>query len=180
MKCQITPCSLGLLFWLYDVQAIHWVTLAQGYEEGWDRVARRYHEPLGQTEGRAPSLWQGALLSALETPLLPRPIIPMVIQGTAFQRAVWQALVGIPAGQVRTYAEVARQIGYPLASRGVGGACGANPLPFLVPCHRVVGSHGVWGGFGLGLPIKETLLIREGVVRHRTIPLSARARIPLL
>lgn len=81
--------------------------------------------------------------------------------GTTFQQAVWRTLQKIPRGETRTYAWVARQIGKPNAARAVGGACGANPVPLLVPCHRVVASGGGLGGFSLGLPLKRRLLALE-------------------
>lgn len=82
-------------------------------------------------------------------------------QGTPFQRQVWRALLEIPCGETRTYGQVAEQIGRPWAARAVGQAVGANPLPIVVPCHRVVGSGGL-GGFGGGLALKKRLLALEG------------------
>ena len=81
--------------------------------------------------------------------------------GTAFQQAVWRTLQTIPRGETRTYAWVAMQIGKPSAARAVGGACGANPTPIFVPCHRVVASGGGLGGFSCGLPLKRRLLAVE-------------------
>ncbi len=81
--------------------------------------------------------------------------------GTTFQQAVWRTLRKIPYGETRTYAWVAKQIGKPNAARAVGGACGANPTPIFVPCHRVVASGGGLGGFSLGLPLKRRLLALE-------------------
>ena len=82
--------------------------------------------------------------------------------GTEFDRAVWNALRRIPAGQVRTYGQIASVLGKPNASRAVGNACGRNPVPIVVPCHRVVARNGP-GGFGLGLGLKRKLLRLEGV-----------------
>ncbi len=82
--------------------------------------------------------------------------------GTAFQRQVWQALREIPRGQTRSYGQIARQIGRPDASRAVGAACGANPVPLLVPCHRVVAANGKLGGFSGGAGWKPRLLHAEG------------------
>ncbi len=82
--------------------------------------------------------------------------------GSEFDRSVWRALRRIPAGRVRTYGEVAREIGRRLAARAVGGACGRNPVAIVVPCHRVVASNGL-GGFGAGLEVKRRLLGLEGV-----------------
>jgi len=86
-------------------------------------------------------------------------------QGTAFQREVWRALLDIPCGQTRTYGQIAEQIGRPRAARAVGQAVGANPLPLVIPCHRVVATSGL-GGFGGGLAMKQKLLQLE---KARTI-----------
>ncbi len=88
---------------------------------------------------------------------------PMVgkLEGTDFQKAVWQELKKIPRGQTRTYGEIAKAIGRPKAVRAVGTACGANPVPLFIPCHRVVAKNGL-GGFGAGLPWKILLLKIEG------------------
>lgn len=80
--------------------------------------------------------------------------------GTQFQVAVWKAISKIPAGQVATYQELAQQIGHPRAVRAVGTACGANPFPFLIPCHRVVAKHGM-GGYGYSSELKRKLLAFE-------------------
>ena len=80
---------------------------------------------------------------------------------TEFQRAVWREMKKIPRGQTRTYGEIAAAIGRPKAVRAVGTACGANPLPVFIPCHRVVAANGP-GGFGSGLPWKLLLLNLEG------------------
>jgi O-6-methylguanine DNA methyltransferase len=83
--------------------------------------------------------------------------------GTAFQQSVWQALRQIRFGQTRSYGEIARAIGKPKALRAVGGACGANPIPVLVPCHRVLAANQKIGGFSGGLDWKRKLLAREGI-----------------
>lgn len=83
------------------------------------------------------------------------------LRATDFQRRVYEAVAAIPYGEVRSYAEVARAIGHPSAVRAVGAANGANPLPLVVPCHRVVGSGGHLGGYGGGLPLKRRLLAME-------------------
>ena len=81
-------------------------------------------------------------------------------EGTPFQLAVWAAIRSIPYGKVRTYGELARMIGRPKAVRAVGGACHANPVPVITPCHRVVAANGP-GGFGAGLENKRRLLAIE-------------------
>lgn len=84
--------------------------------------------------------------------------------GTDFQRSVWRAMRKIRAGQTSSYGEIAKAIGNPKAVRAVGGACGANPIPVLVPCHRVLAAHQKIGGFSGGLEWKRKLLTREGAM----------------
>jgi len=87
--------------------------------------------------------------------------LPLQMQGTPFQLSVWKALRDIPYGETISYGELARRIGNPKGSRAVGLANGANPIPIVVPCHRVIGSTGKLTGFGGGLRTKETLLALE-------------------
>jgi methylated-DNA-[protein]-cysteine S-methyltransferase len=87
--------------------------------------------------------------------------IPLVLKGTPFQILVWRALQQIPYGVTRSYAQQARAIGAPDAVRAVGSANGRNPIPIVVPCHRVIGSNGKLTGFGGGLPLKRYLLDLE-------------------
>jgi methylated-DNA-[protein]-cysteine S-methyltransferase len=87
--------------------------------------------------------------------------VPLAPDGTAFQRDVWNALREIPYGETTSYGELARQIGNPKAARAVGAANGRNPIPVIVPCHRVIGSTGSMIGFGGGISIKEKLLALE-------------------
>jgi O-6-methylguanine DNA methyltransferase len=83
-------------------------------------------------------------------------------KGTAFQKAVWQALLSIPHGELRSYQEIAQAIGRPQSVRAVANAIGANPICVLIPCHRVIRSDGSIGGYSSGLAIKRQLLVREG------------------
>jgi methylated-DNA-[protein]-cysteine S-methyltransferase len=87
--------------------------------------------------------------------------LPLAPAGTAFQRAVWSALVGIPFGATASYGEVAARVGRPRAVRAVGAANGRNPIALIVPCHRVIGSDGTLTGYGGGLPTKRWLLAHE-------------------
>jgi methylated-DNA-[protein]-cysteine S-methyltransferase len=87
--------------------------------------------------------------------------IPIDLRGTPFQKSVWQALLAIPFGQTRTYAQLAAQLGNPNATRAVGAANGRNPVSILVPCHRVIGSSGKLTGFAGGLEAKAHLLNLE-------------------
>ncbi|OBX20736.1 6-O-methylguanine DNA methyltransferase [Erythrobacter sp. QSSC1-22B] len=87
--------------------------------------------------------------------------IPLDVKGTAFQQRVWQALCEIPAGETRSYGQLAAALGNPGASRAVGGANGANNIAVLIPCHRVIAADGGLGGYAYGTAIKEELLRRE-------------------
>ncbi len=88
--------------------------------------------------------------------------LDMEAAGTEFQRRTWKALQAIPYGQTISYAELARRMGNPKAVRAVGTANGSNPLPIVIPCHRVIGSNGKLTGYGGGLDIKQQLLKLEG------------------
>lgn len=88
--------------------------------------------------------------------------LPLAPRGTTFQQQVWATLAGIGYGDTWSYADVARHIGNPKAVRAVGAANGRNPIPIVVPCHRVVGADGTLTGFGGGLPTKQFLLRLEG------------------
>lgn len=91
----------------------------------------------------------------------PRLDLPLDVRGTAFQIRVWEELRRIPYGRTRSYAQVARAIGKPGAARAVGTACGSNPVPLIIPCHRVIRESGELGGYGLGLSRKRALLAKE-------------------
>jgi AraC family transcriptional regulator of adaptative response/methylated-DNA-[protein]-cysteine methyltransferase len=91
----------------------------------------------------------------------PHVDLPLDLRATAFQRRVWEELQRIPTGETRSYAEIARALGQPSAQRAVGNACATNPVPILVPCHRVVRSDGSLGGYGLGVGRKRKLLEQE-------------------
>jgi methylated-DNA-[protein]-cysteine S-methyltransferase len=87
--------------------------------------------------------------------------LPLVLEGTDFQLLVWRSLQKIPYGETVSYGQLAKRIGSPDATRAVGLANGSNPIPIIIPCHRVIGSNGDLTGFGGGLPIKKKLLALE-------------------
>lgn len=114
------------------------------------------HPHLAATRRWLDAYWAGAAADA-ETPALD-------LHGTLFQRAVWQALLRIPFGHTRSYGEVAAAVGNGAVARATGVACGANPVPVIVPCHRVIGANGSLTGFSGGLARKERLLQHEGAL----------------
>ena len=103
-------------------------------------------------------------VQAILTGRAPRTLPPLDFStGTDFRRRVWEMLLTIPAGTVWTYGELAWSINQPQAARAVGGACGANPIPLFIPCHRVVGANGTLTGFSGGMKWKIFLLVAEGI-----------------
>ena len=98
-------------------------------------------------------------------------------RGTAFQQRVWKALLAVPYGGTVSYGEIARRIDQPTAVRAVGLANGSNPIPIIIPCHRVIGSSGALTGYGGGLPIKRYLLdLEQGHAPRRLEDVDARTR----
>jgi len=111
-------------------------------------------------------VWHRATEAALKNILAGRKPVnlpPLDLAGTEFQKSVWNALRKIALGKTKSYSEIAQAIGRPKAVRAAGGACGANPVPVLVPCHRVLAANKKLGGFSGGLDWKRKLLKREGV-----------------
>jgi len=126
--------------------------------------------PRQDARQRVPTMvrrWHRATTASLKAVLAGRAaktLPPLDWSGkTEFQKSVWRALRKIRPGQTKSYGEIARAIGRPKAVRAVGGACGANPIPVLVPCHRVLAANGKIGGFSGGLNRKRELLAHEGV-----------------
>ena len=168
--------TLGWLSVVAGPRGLRWVSLAESGDLLWEQISRRFPDARwegrrggrsfrGQTDAAEFPLeqWVRTVEQAVEQPSRPGAPAPFDISGTPFQQAVWEALRRIPAGTVWTYGQLAAGVGHPGAARAVGSACGANPIPFLIPCHRVVASNGGLGGFGLGLTVKRALLAREGV-----------------
>jgi len=96
------------------------------------------------------------------------------LPGTPFQKRVWKELIKIPYGTVISYKELARRVGKPKAYRAVGNANGKNPIPVIIPCHRVIAADGSLGGYSSGLHIKKKLLKLEGMTGIREIPANCR------
>ena len=133
-----------------------------GYEDRMRRLLRRHWGEAELVEGRAPAAirsaveaWFGGDLTALDG-------LRVKTNGTDFQRAVWAALRAIPAGETRTYGQLAAAIGSPKAVRAAGLANGQNPIAVIVPCHRVIGANGALTGYAGGLERKQWLLAHEG------------------
>lgn len=160
VRVAVAACYLGRVLVAATEQGICAIDI--GDAEGALRDRLRVRFPRAQfVEDDAPfAEWVAQVVALLEAP--ERGLaLPLDIQGTAFQRRVWEALRSIPAGTTLTYEEVAARIGAPKAARAVAGACAANALAVAVPCHRVVRADGSLGGYRWGVERKRSLLKRE-------------------
>jgi O-6-methylguanine DNA methyltransferase len=95
--------------------------------------------------------------------------LPLELVGSDFQKDVWRAVARVPYGRTASYGQIAHLVGRPKASRAVGAANGANPLPIVIPCHRIVGRDGGLTGYGGGLPLKRRLLALEGALHAPSV-----------
>ncbi|HET7650300.1 MAG TPA: methylated-DNA--[protein]-cysteine S-methyltransferase [Gammaproteobacteria bacterium] len=156
MYYHIMPSPIGDLLLAGNDEALRLVHFQSGPrplqpDPHWEPAARPLREAIRQLQ----AYFDGRLRN-FELPLAP--------EGTAFQLKVWRALRTIPYGKTWSYGELARHIRNPSASRAVGAANGQNPIPVIVPCHRVIGADGSLTGFGGGLAIKQKLLALEGAL----------------
>jgi methylated-DNA-[protein]-cysteine S-methyltransferase len=144
---------IGPLLLAGDAQGLHLVFFMNG------RRPKTPHR--NWTEDKRPFKDAIAQLKAYFEAQLRDFDLPLVLKGTDFQLQVWQRLQKIPCGETTSYGAIARELGTPEAARAVGLANGSNPIPIIVPCHRVIGSNGDLTGFGGGLPLKKKLLALE-------------------
>lgn len=156
LNCLRIPSPVGPLLLAGDHHALHAIEFENGRHPldrgGWVEAESTL---LRRAASQLQEYFEGAR-QGFELPLAPR--------GTPFQLAAWQALARIPYGQTRSYAEQAAALGRPTATRAVGAANGRNPLPIVLPCHRVIGANGALTGFGGGLEAKRWLLAHEAQV----------------
>ncbi len=152
---------IGVLRVASTERGLAYLTLPRANGAGFAGWLRRHLPDARPRPGWAPNRTAAAQVVAFLEGKRRRFDLPLDLRGTDFQRAVWEAVAAIPFGETRSYAEVAAGVGRPRAVRAVGAANGANPLPLVVPCHRVVQSDGKLGGYGGGLPLKKRLLALE-------------------
>ncbi len=144
---------LGPLLLVADEAGLRQISFVNGREKAQPETSwKKDPAPLKETIRQLHAYFAGELE---EFDLLLAP------EGTTFQLEVWRRLCDIPYGETISYGELARRMGNPNASRAVGLANGSNPIPIVIPCHRVIGSNGKLTGYGGGLPIKEKLLALE-------------------
>jgi AraC family transcriptional regulator of adaptative response/methylated-DNA-[protein]-cysteine methyltransferase len=166
IRYTTTDTSLGRLLVAATTRGICSVTLGADDAELEARLANEFPQAARERVDAGREEWLDAVIarianelgwSDVEAPALP----PIDVAATAFQWRVWQALTRIPAGETRSYSEVAAELGSPKAARAIGNACGNNRLALIVPCHRVVREDGSLGGWRWGVERKRELLARE-------------------
>ena len=133
-----------------------------GYEDRMHRLLGRHSPGATLVEGRAPEGVRAAVEAYFGGAVRALDAVPVQTGGTVFQRSVWAALRAIPAGETRSYGQLAAAIGAPKAVRAAGLANGQNPVALIVPCHRVIGANGTLTGYAGGLERKRWLLAHEG------------------
>lgn len=138
-----------------------------GYEDRMHRLLHRHYGDAPLTEGRAPEAVREAVAAYFAGDHTALDGLEVKTAGTDFQRSVWAALREIPAGETRTYGQLAAAIGKPRAVRAAGLANGQNPVAVIVPCHRVIGANGTLTGYAGGLERKRWLLDHERSVRKQ-------------
>ena len=162
----VMETPVGLVFLCFSATGLQRLIMA-GEHEFRDGVVIGYTE---ETQALPPGVlktWHDQVAQALDDYFAGQPAdfaaLPLDLQGSPFHLRVWQELRKIPPGETVSYQELARRLGNPKGSRAVGQACGANPIPLIVPCHRVIAANGSLGGFSSGLPRKRWLLEHERV-----------------
>lgn len=163
--------AIGRLLLVAADRGLQYVTLLEDDEDAASYLAERYTTPpmpmLFETDG---FFSRGAkAIDAYLSGVGPLKLPYELISGTPLQRAVWIAISKIPYGQTISYTTLAERVGFPRAVRAVASACGSNPLPLVIPCHRIIAKDGSLGGFSLGgLEIKEKLLSLEAQ-KHKAV-----------
>jgi AraC family transcriptional regulator of adaptative response/methylated-DNA-[protein]-cysteine methyltransferase len=161
IRFAVRRCSLGLALVATNEKGVCAILLGDEEEALREELRRRFpRAQLTETEQDQEG-FVAAALAFLEAPAS-RPEFPFNARGTEFQRRVWAALRDIPPGATASYAEIARRIGAPTATRAVAGACAANPIAVAIPCHRILRSDGQLSGYRWGVARKRALLAREG------------------
>jgi methylated-DNA-[protein]-cysteine S-methyltransferase len=153
---KIIDSPIGLLALVAAESALRAILFESQFRDAGLAELRQAPDPVLESAATQLAEYFEGRRSQFELSLAPR--------GTAFQRQVWDALAEIPFGQTRSYADIANRLGRPTATRAVGAANGRNPLPIVVPCHRVIGADGSLTGFAGGLDAKRFLLQLEAAV----------------
>ncbi len=151
---------IGKLTLTWDESALRALDF-DGFEERFQKLLASHYGECELKRSQVPAQYRTAMEAYFAGELTSVDSLPVRTGGTAFQRQVWAALREIPAGDTRSYGELARKLGRPGASRAVGRANGTNPIGIVVPCHRVIGADGSLTGYGGGMERKRWLLEHE-------------------
>ena len=164
IRYLIAESKLGFILVAETDKGICSVSMADAPEQLIRQLSSEFHKAtLLQSEEVRDRM--NAILEYLEGKKLN---LPVDVQGTEFQKRVWAAISRIPYGETRSYNKIAEEIGMPKAYRAVANACGANPVPLIVPCHRVIRKNGGLGGYGMGIERKKYLLAMEKSVSKKS------------
>jgi AraC family transcriptional regulator of adaptative response/methylated-DNA-[protein]-cysteine methyltransferase len=163
IEYSVGPSPIGKLLVAKSERGLCAVQVRPSETELEESLHNRFADATIVRDEKALAPLRKMVLAAIAGRPAPRSL-ELDLHGTDFQQSVWRELRRIPAGTTRSYADVAKAIGNPKATRAVANACGANPLPVVVPCHRVIASDGGIGGYsGGGVRVKKALLDAEGV-----------------
>ena len=160
IRYALTDSAVGTVLVAATDRGVCMVSLGDDAAELESALAREYPAAERTPDPQALGAWVAAVLARIDV-RDPVPDLPLDVRGTVFQRRVWEALQDIPAGETRTYREIAGAIGHPRAVRAVARACATNPAAVAIPCHRVLRADGDLAGYRWGLERKRLLLLRE-------------------
>lgn len=152
--------AFGTVLLARQQQGVCSVMMEDNVERVTSELAARYPNTQLIPGDQTCQQYLSATITGLQSDIA-QTMIPLAIQGTPFQRAVWEAIQSIPRGATMTYTELANKVGRTSAVRAVANACGANRIAIIIPCHRVVGKSGKLGGFRWGIARKKQLLMLE-------------------
>ncbi|QGM97919.1 methylated-DNA--[protein]-cysteine S-methyltransferase [Methylocystis parvus] len=159
IRYGLYKCSLGLALVATSDKGVCSIWFGDDADVLRDELRARFRDA-ALIEGRASDAYVAAALALIENPSSP-VAFPVDARGTKFQRGVWAALCAVPPGETASYADIAKAIGAPTATRAVAGACAANPVAIAIPCHRILRSDGALSGYRGGVARKRELLERE-------------------
>lgn len=163
------PCRYGHVLMAATSSGVCHIELGQDLEQLEAQLKKRFHRAQLLPGGPQLEQWIQQVLGFLEKPA-ELESLPLDLQGTLFQKLVWQALRRVPPGQTLSYSQLAASLGKPKASRAVAAACAANRVALAVPCHRVVGKNGKLTGYRWGVEVKRALLESEGAIPGSETP----------
>jgi AraC family transcriptional regulator of adaptative response/methylated-DNA-[protein]-cysteine methyltransferase len=160
IRYTVSPSPIGRILVAGTNRGVSAIYMGRSDNELTAMLRREYPEAQISRNPESVSRWVRPIVRHLAG-RHPQLDLPLDIQGTVFQRRVWEALRRIPYGETRSYTDVARQLGQPKARRAVARACATNPVSLVIPCHRVIRGDGGLGGYGGGVERKQTLLATE-------------------